>query len=295
MTALTALLTSAETWWTAGPGAPGSSVIRYGRTGRTFHLAALLGLAGVRDLDIGRREIMQTSPHLFYDGGGIGDLWRRWAPFGCAWGLAPDHGRAAMTKGDKIDPEKVYGAAVELVGLVDDDMSRAAAPIIRQCLLSQSTALRGDTYGLVQKMDAMAIDATWPQSKSDRRRAIRQAFRQVVEEHGTAGVKVSATLATAEENQQRKRADAQSIRRKAEAERALKAGADPVGQAFSVLTRWIADGMADAHLPTPLPKIGSGKKALTATRRNVLVNLAKLAGPAVERLDATVDQKKKAS
>ena len=290
MTALTALLESAETWWTTGPGAPGSSVIRYGRTGRTFHLSALLGLAGVRDLDQGRKDIQQTAPHTFYDGGGVGDLWRRWAPFGMAWGLAPDHGRQALTAAGVIDPESIYTAAIALPGLVDDDMSRAAAPIVRQCILSQSTALRGDTFDLVVKMDALAISASWPKSKSERRRAIRSAFRTLVEDHSGAGVKVAAVLATAEEAQQAKRAASQSTRRKAEQEQALKAGADPVGQAFSVLAKWLADGMPEAHLPTPLPAIGKGKTKQTATRRNVLVNLAKLAPAAVDKLDKAAER-----
>ena len=291
MTALTALLTSAETWWIGGPGAPGSSVIRYGRTGRTFHLSALLGLGGVRNLDDGRKEIQSTSPHLFYDGGGVGDLWRRWAPFGCAWGIStdPEHGRAVFSLDDG-DPELIYTAAMGLTGLVDDDMSRAAGPAIRQCLLSNSAKLRGETFGLVLRMDELAREGTWPKSKSDRRRAIRLAFRQLVEDHGDAGAKVAAILATAEEEQARKRADAQKTRRKAEAEQALKAGADPVGQAFAVLAKWMADGMPEAHLPTPLPAIGKGKSKRTATRRNVLVNLAKLTGPAVEKFDKAAEQ-----
>lgn len=294
MTTLTALLTSAETWWTSGPGAPNSSVLRYGRPGRAFHLSALLGLAGVRDLDAGRKSIQETSPHLFYDGGGIGDLWRRWAPMGCAWGLAPEHGRDALTKAGALNPEKAYDAIGLLAGLEDDDASRAAAPILRQVLLSNSAPLRAEAYGLVIAMSDLADATEWPKSRTDRRRAIRLAFRTLVTNTGPAGVKVGAVMASAEEEQATKRANAQKTRRKVEQAEAIKKGADPVGQAFAVLSKWVNDGMAEAHLPTPLPKLGKGKKAVTATRRNVYEYLAKMAPTHLSKLDKAAEEAKAA-
>ena len=92
-------------------------------------------------------------------------------------------------------------------------------------------------------------------------------------------------MASAEEEQATKRANAQKIRRKDEQAKALKSGADPVGQAMAVLARWVNEGMPDASLPTPLPKIGKGKTAKTATRRNAYEWLAKLAPKAIQTLD----------
>ena len=286
MTTLTDLLLHAETWW-GGPKMKGhrTSVLRYGRAERAFHLSSLLGLSGVKDLDGGRKSIQETSPHLFYDGGGVSDLWRRFAPFGCAWGLSPEYGPLAVPESGLLPPEKAYDAVALLVGLHDDDASRAAAPIIRQVLLSNSKPLRDASYGLVIAMSDLSTATEWPKSRTDRRRAIRLAFRTIVTDNGPAGVKVGAVLASAEEAQASKRANAQKIRRKVEQEKAIKAGADPVGQAMLVLSTWIGDGMPEPHLPTPLPKLGRGKAAVTATRRNVYEYLSKMAPAKLKTLD----------
>jgi hypothetical protein len=285
-TTLTTLLASAETWWQGESMTERrASVLRYGRAERAFHLAALLGLSGVKDLDAGRKSIQETSPHLFYDGGGVADLWRRFAPFGCAWGLSPAHGRAALTAAGNLNPDKAYDAVALLVGLQDDDASRAAAPIIRQVLLSNSTALRDDAYTLTVAMSDLSEASEWPKARTDRRRAIRLAFRTLVIDHSAAGVKVGAVLQSAEEEQVTKRANAQKTRRKAEQADAIRKGADPVGQAFLVLSKWVGDGMPEPHLPTPLPKLGKGKKAVTATRRNVYEYLSKIAPEQLATLD----------
>jgi len=261
------------------------SVQRYGRAERAFHLSCLLGLSGVKDLDAGRKSIMETAPTLFYAAGGIGDLWRRFAPFGCAWGLSPEYGPLAVPESGLLPPEKAYDAVALLVGLHDDDASRAAAPIIRQVLLSNSKPLRDASYGLVIAMSDLSTATEWPKSRTDRRRAIRLAFRTIVTDTGPAGVKVGAVPASAEEAQASKRANAQKIRRKVEQEKAIKAGADPVGQAMLVLSTWLGDGMPEPHLPTPLPKLGKGKAAVTATRRNVYEYLSKMAPAKLKTLD----------
>lgn len=292
MNTLTTLLHAAESWWN-GESMAGNrqAVTRYGRAERTFHLSALLGLSGVRDLDVGRKTIQTDAPTIFYAAGGIGDYWRRWAPFGCAWGISPTHGRAALNKSGNLAPEKAYDAATLLHGLADDDAARAAAPIIRQTLLSGSKGLRDDAWILTTSMSNLAADTDWPKSRTDRRRQMRLAFRTLVIDHGPAGVKVGAVMASAEEEQATKRANAQKTRRKAEQEKAIRSGADPVGQAMAVLAKWVGDGMADAHLPTPLPKIGKGKTAKTATRRNAYEYLAKMAPRAIQTLDDAAEGK----
>jgi len=287
VTTLTTLLHAAESWWgSEAMAGKRQAVTRYGRAERTFHLSALLGLSGVRDLDVGRKSIMADAPTIFYAGGGIGDYWRRYAPFGCAWGIAPNGGREAVSKAGNLAPEKAYDAVMLLHdGLGDDDAARAAAPIIRQALLSGSKGLRDDAWILTTSMSNLAASTDWPKSRTDRRRAMRLAFRTLMVEHSPAGVKVGAVMASAEEEQATKRANAQKIRRKDEQAKALKSGADPVGQAMAVLARWVDEGMQDAHLPTPLPKLGRGKAAVTATRRNAYEWLAKLAPKAIQTLD----------
>tara|TARA_Y100001951_G_scaffold83785_1_gene72885 strand:+ start:208 stop:363 length:156 start_codon:yes stop_codon:yes gene_type:complete len=49
--------------------------------------------------------------------------------------------------------------------------------------------------------------------------------------------------------------------------------------------------MPEAHLPTPLPKIGKGKASKTATRRNAYEYLSKMAPKAIQTLDDAAEVK----
>ena len=302
MASLTVVLTAADKWWQSDKMASArTSAVRYGRIGRAFHLGALGGIAKVRDPDTLRKDIAEHSPHMFYDGGGIGDAWRRIAPLGIAYGLGP--GQAVkVTKTGMLLAAPIYkcleipaseNGLMELVA--DEDGARAAAPIIRQCLQTKGTgsgALQQGTYDLCVQFALVMATADLPASKSERRRRIRVAFRTLLQEHSTAGATVATHLANVEQQEQAKRASAQKGRRSAETVQQLQEGADPVGRALAVIATWIANGLPEPHLPTPLPKLGKGKAAKDSTRRNVLDFLASKAIPeGIAKLDGAPKSK----
>ena len=197
---LTTLLTSAETWWTSGPGAPDSSVLRYGRPGRAFHLAALLGLSGVRDLDAWPEVDTGDEPTPLLRRGRdrrplatLGTHGMRLGPRPGAWPGSTHQKPEPSTLRRHTTPSlcwpgwKTTTQAEQQHPSSGNVYCRTLHPYGPKPTASSSPCQTSATQPNGRK------------SRTDRRRAIRLAFRTLVTNTGPAGVKVGAVMASAEE------------------------------------------------------------------------------------------------